>query len=169
MTWKDYGLGKDYSINGISRSPEGVLWLAAEYGNLFRSGDNGKSWTQVSLSEESLRSIRFQNGEGVAVGNGGQVFVSNNVGASWIQQPAFTSEHLFDVTRRDGRWIVVGDQGQVFSAAKANGEWTQITPVGMSKSFFMSAVSVESGIVLAGKTLGLIDNNNRWVNWPVEE
>jgi photosystem II stability/assembly factor-like uncharacterized protein len=169
ITWKNYGLGEDFSINGIARSPDGTFWLAAEYGNLFRSKDNGSSWARISLSEESLRSIYFQNGEGVAVGNGGQVYVSKNDDGTWVKQPAFTSEHLFDVTWHDGRWIVVGDQGQMFSAANPIGEWTQITPVGMSKSFFMAAVSVESGVLLAGKTLGLVDNNNRWVNWPLEE
>ena len=169
MTWKDYSLGDDFTINDIARAEDGAFWLAGEYGNLFRSGDKGNNWSRISLSEETLRSIQFQAGEAVVVGNGGQVYVSEDGGANWHRQPPFTGEHLFDVARHGDRWVVVGDQGQVFSAASAAGDWTQTVPDGMSKSFFMSAVSVESGIALAGKRPGLVDNKNRWVNWPEGE
>lgn len=169
LNWKDYSLGKDLTINAIARSPDGALWLAAEYGNLFRSGDSGNSWTQISLSDETLRSLHFRNGEAVVVGNGGQLYTSNDNGATWQQQPAFTREHLFDVTWHAGNWVVVGDQGQIFSAGSPSSVWSNSAPEDISKSFFMRAMSLEAGIVLAGKTLGLIDNNKRWVNWPQGE
>lgn len=169
MTWKDFSLGEDYTINDIARAEDGALWLAGEYGNLFRSEDNGNSWTRTSLSEETLRSIQFHSGEAVVVGNGGQLYVSADGGSSWARQPPFTTEHLFDVTRHAGHWVAVGDQGQIFRAETASGDWARIEPEGMSKSFFMGAVSIASGIALAGKRPGLVDNKNRWINWPEGE
>lgn len=169
MTWKDYSLGQDLSVNAITRSSAGTLWVAAEYGNLFRSDDNGNNWTQINLSDETLRAIQFGIDQAVVVGNGGQVFVSHDNGATWLQQPAFTNEHLFDVAWHAGRWVAVGDQGQMFSAERAEGVWTDAAPEGMSKSYFMRAMPVEAGIVVAGKSLGLVDNNNRWFNWPEGE
>jgi photosystem II stability/assembly factor-like uncharacterized protein len=169
LTWADLSLGEDFSLNSIARSPDGTLWLAGEYGNLFSSQDQGASWQQLTLSEETLRSMAFNGDEAVVVGNGGQVFVSADQGVTWNQQPAFTPEHLFDVAWDGKRWVAVGDQGQVFSAEAATGTWIASTPEGMSKTYFMSVLPTDSGMALAGKTLGFIDNNNRWANWPVGE
>lgn len=169
LSWEDCSLGEDLSVNAITQSPDGALWLAAEYGNLFRTDDQGGSWTQVSLSDETLRSVQFHDSEAIAVGNGGQLFVSADSGATWQKQPAFTREHLFDVIWHDERWVVVGDQGQMFSAPEGTGSWTDAAPEGMSKSFFMKALPLPEGIALAGKTLGFVDNDNRWFNWPEGE
>lgn len=166
LTWKDYSLGKDLSVTNISGASDGSLWLTAEYGNLFRSQDHGGTWKQINLSSETLRSIAFHDQQAVAVGNGGQVFYSGDLGESWQLQPVFTEEHLYDVAWNDDQWIVVGDQGQMFTAQKPNAQWSRVESPGMSKTYFTSVLPVDGGVVLAGKTLGFIDKNNNWADWP---
>lgn len=169
LTWTDVSLGEDFSLNAIAQAPDGGLWVAGEYGNLFSSRDQGANWEQLTLSEETLRSLVFTGDEAIVVGNGGQVFVSADQGVTWTQQPVFTPEHLFDVAWDGKHWVTVGDQGQMFMAESAAGPWTPNAPEGMSKTYFMRVLPIESGMALAGKSLGFIDNNNRWANWPVGE
>lgn len=166
LTWKEYGLNKDLSVTNIAGAADGSLWLTAEYGNLFRSQDHGGTWTQINLSSETLRSIAFHEQQAVVVGNGGQVFYSQDNGEHWQLHPAFTQEHLYDVVWNDGQWIAVGDQGQMFTAQAPSANWTPIKSDGMSKTYFTSVLPIDGGVVLAGKTLGFIDKNNNWADWP---
>ena len=166
LTWKKHSLDQDLSITSISSSDDGTLWLSSEYGSLFYSKDQGDTWAQVELSEETLRSVVFHGKEGVAVGNGGQVFYSRDSGTHWEKQANFTSEHLYDIAWVGDVWITVGDQGQMFTARSATGQWRRHQPEGMSKNYFMRVLPVNEGVLLVGKNLGFLDNNNNWADWP---
>jgi hypothetical protein len=82
-----YAVGGDNTIN----SPATSKWVAVgQYGMIQYSGDDADSWTQVFLGNTvtcDFNGVRYGNGKWVAVGDGGNIYVSANAANanSWTQ------------------------------------------------------------------------------------
>lgn len=165
--WQALGLDEDINLNAISQGVGGDLWVAAEFGRLLRSRDQGRTWSVYELGEESLRALYFKNEIGVAVGNGGQMFISHDGGDSWNLVPAFTTEHLFDVVERDGQWLVTGARGALFKTDSPDGPWQAWAPEGLDLSYHNRLLATADGVVLIGQQLGLLHDEQLTI-WPGE-
>lgn len=159
-TWERIGEEQDVAFNIIRQGVGNDLWIAAEFGRLLRSRDGGLSWTTQELGSESLRSVSFEGQVGVAVGNAGHVYVSQDGGDSWKAMSSFTSDHLRDVVVVDGLWSVVGDNGTYFQSRKpAGGWWNSALDFGeLGKGYFTRVLPVASGNLLVGQQLAVIDS-----------
>lgn len=91
-----------------------ALYITAEAGALFRSGDNGQTWQRLeSPYDGSLFGI-LGSGDGrlITFGLRGHVFQSLNGGDSWVEIETGTSASLFGGTLLpDGTAVLVGTQG----------------------------------------------------------
>lgn len=159
-TWERVGEEQDVAFNVIRQGVGNDLWIAAEFGRLLRSRDGGLSWTTQELGSESLRSVSFQGQVGVAVGNAGHVYVSQDGGDSWKNISRFTSDHLRDVVVVDGLWSVVGDNGTYFQSRKPAGGWvnTALEFGELGKGYFTRVLPVAGGNLLVGQQLAVIDS-----------
>lgn len=157
-TWERIGEEQDVAFNAIRQGLGNDLWIAAEFGRLLRSRDGGLSWTTQELGSESLRSVSFAGQVGVAVGNAGHVYVSQDGGDSWKATSRFTSDHLRDVVVEDGLWSVVGDNGAYFQSRKPTGGWvdTALEFGGLGKGYFTRVLPVAGGSLLVGQRLAVI-------------
>ncbi|KRW60960.1 WD40/YVTN/BNR-like repeat-containing protein [Pseudomonas sp. TTU2014-080ASC] len=156
--WQQLSIDEDVTLNSITAGANDDLWIAAEFGRLLHSVDHGQSWQVQELGSESLRALKFNGQVGVAVGNRGGFYLSENAGESWREVPAFTEEHLYDVTFNEGRWIVTGDRGALYQsreAVPAKG-WQRWSPAGLDKSYHSRLLNTDRGVLLIGKQVGLL-------------
>ena len=166
--WSDLGINEDMSLNDIARSPDGGLWIAAEFGVVLHSVDAGQSWRKTEHGRESLRSLAFNpGGDGVIVGNNGTVLFSDDGGQAWRTVKTATKEHLYDVEFDGEKWIAIGNSGVIL--ASSNGQvWQPHQPAGFGSSYHTRLIATGEGVVIAGQTIGRLSGST-WTSWPVEE
>ncbi|MBZ2168612.1 WD40/YVTN/BNR-like repeat-containing protein [Marinobacter sp. F4216] len=162
--WTNLSIDGDVGLNDITRDGAGVLWITAEFGTVYQSDDNGKSWSGEELGYESLRSVEFVDGTGVIVGNGGVIFRSTDGGNSWTSVPSPTSEHLYDVIHDGSRWLAGGNGGVLLESANGD-EWNLLTPESGTTGYVARLLPASDGVVVAGKEIGQLDGEH-WNTWP---
>ncbi|UVO16578.1 YCF48-related protein [Stutzerimonas stutzeri] len=157
--WQALSIDEDVTLNSIRAGANGDLWIAAEFGRLLHSVDHGESWQVQELSSESLRAVHFNGDTGVAVGNRGGVYLSENGGQNWRELPPFTEEHLYDVTFHEQRWIATGDRGALYQSRNAVPDqgWQRWSPASLDKSYHSRLVNTDRGVLLVGKQVGLLE------------
>ena len=157
--WEQLSIDEDVTLNSIVPGANDDLWIAAEFGRLLHSVDHGQTWQEQELGSESLRAVHFNGPVGVAVGNRGGFYLSENAGANWREVPAFTEEHLYDVTFHQGRWIATGDRGALYQSREAvpTRGWQRWTPDGLDKSYHSRLLNTDRGVLLVGKQVGLLN------------
>lgn len=108
--------GVDLHLNHLRATPTGELYLAAESGHLFRSGNGGQRWETLPFPYEgSLFGTLPLDGERLlAFGLRGHLFASQDAGKHWQAVATGTEATLNDALRlRDGRLVIVGLAGTV--------------------------------------------------------
>lgn len=166
--WQRLREPDDVAFNRVRPGPDGSIWIAAEFGHLLHSRDDGATWTSVELGSESLQSVAFAGTEGLVVGNRGRAFRSVDGGESWQPLPAFTTEHLYDVVVRADGWLAAGDRGALFAAPRDASRWQPLAPAGSGKSYRMNLLAVRDGDVLVGRGIGLLGDDGSYRAWPAE-
>ncbi|MCU5786326.1 WD40/YVTN/BNR-like repeat-containing protein [Alloalcanivorax marinus] len=165
--WQALSLDTDVALNDITRADDGGLWIAAEFGNLFHSSDQGRTWQRQELQGESLQAIAFHGPTGVAVGNQGRVYLSDDTGVSWRAVDSGTHEHLYDVVHDGHRWLAVGAGGVLLTSARGH-HWSPLAARGFSNGYHTRALPTAEGLVVTGEDLGRV-HQGQWTAWPAEE
>lgn len=102
---------EDSHLNHIAEGSNGRVFIAAEWGMVFRSDDSGETWKILpSPYEGSLFGALALDDDGVLVfGLRGHLFRSGDAGETWEQVDTQTVAMLTDGVRlEDGRIVVVG-------------------------------------------------------------
>jgi photosystem II stability/assembly factor-like uncharacterized protein len=110
----DEDVAADLHLNSIVRDDAGNLYLMAEAGTVFRSGDRGETWEALEPPYDGsfFGGLALQDGTLLAFGLRGNMFRTWDAGETWreIRLPVDTS--LFGGARLpDGGVIVVGTAG----------------------------------------------------------
>lgn len=162
--WTDLGIDGDVGLNDIAQTEDGTLWITAEFGTLYQSQDGGESWQSQELGYESLRSIAFNGTRGVIVGNGGVVYLSEDSGENWQDTAPASEEHLYDVVYDGDRWLATGNSGALV-ASENGSDWSRVQPEGFSSGYHARLMPIGDGVLIAGSSIGRLDNQN-WAYWP---
>lgn len=116
-------------LNHIFAGPDGVLFIAAEFGSAFRSRDKGQTWEHLDVPYDGSLwgGLALDGGEILIFGMRGHAFRSADLGESWEAVETGTNQSLQDAVRLgDGKIVMVGlggvvttstDGGQTFQAA----------------------------------------------------
>jgi photosystem II stability/assembly factor-like uncharacterized protein len=116
-TWNEHRVSdEDFHLNQIATGPEGRLYIAAESGHVFRSDDEGQTWTALDTGYEgSFFGVLPLEGDSVLLfGLRGHLFRSDDAGSSWTQVETGTPSMLTSGTRlADGTIVIVGLGGTV--------------------------------------------------------
>lgn len=150
--------------NAIGCSRDGILYVAAESGMVFRSRDKGKTWESIETPYKgSYFGVLSLSDESVLVfGLRGNVYKSSDRGLGWGQIPTQTKASLLGGCQvADGTIVLVGLSGTVL--------------VGLDKgaSFVSANRSDRKGIAAAAqvparrKLLLVGEGGIEWVDWPV--
>lgn len=105
---------KDIAWNDIAFSQNGI-WIVGETGQSMYSMD-GKSWTERTLpATESLMAASFNKNNGIIVGLGGTVLVSQNAGDSWDRLTIDETVPIYAaIINEAGHAMVGGANGMVY-------------------------------------------------------
>lgn len=100
------------NLNNILRLGNGDLFIAAEFGQVYRSTDNGDHWTQIKTPYQgTLFGILNPTGQTlVAFGLRGHVFRSDDEGKHWRQIDTPTEKSLYCGTLMGNGRIALGGQ-----------------------------------------------------------
>ncbi len=132
VTWTAQGAALDnpyeFHLNAITGGPDGKLWIAAEGGLLFHSGDGGATWETLATPYEGswFGIIRAPGTNTLVVfGLGGNAFRSVDGGRSWQRVATGSARSLAGgvfINRRYallvgavGTLLVSGDGGASFA------------------------------------------------------
>lgn len=103
----------------LAAAPDGTLYAGGFSNTIYRSGDNGDTWTATGLAEYSVGTIAFgANGE-VFAGTSQGVFVSTDGGASWTARNSGLANTLV-------RALAVDEVGKLYAATSGRGVFKTI-------------------------------------------
>jgi photosystem II stability/assembly factor-like uncharacterized protein len=119
-TWQKAPVGEgrdgDLHLNAIVTDHAGRLFLAAEGGAIFRSADNGMSWSRLNsgVTGSLWGGLALRDGGVMLFGMSGRILVTHTQGAQWHAVSSGTQEALTGGTQlADGRIAIVGNGGVV--------------------------------------------------------
>jgi photosystem II stability/assembly factor-like uncharacterized protein len=116
-SWVSQPLSEDdFHLHQLARSSRGRLYIAAEAGMVYRSGDGGESWTELPSPYEGSFFGVLPLDEDVLLlfGLQGHLFRSDDAGETWMAVETGTTAMLTDGVRLgDGTILVTGLGGVV--------------------------------------------------------
>jgi len=119
--WQDWshkvGDPDQLHLNGVIGSADGTLFLASEWGTIFRSSTAGETWETIASGYEGSFFGLLVNPTSdslFAYGLLGTIYRSTDTGRNWIPVQSKVSGSLFGASAaRDGRLIFTGSGGTV--------------------------------------------------------
>ena len=106
----------DFHLNQLGVSVNGLWYIAAEAGTLFRSEDQGQSWLQLPSPYEGsfFGILPIGHDKVFAFGLQGRLFYSNDTGESWRRVDTDTRATLTNaLILQDGRILISGYSGSM--------------------------------------------------------
>lgn len=157
-TWKKTAISRgeyaDQHLYSIFAGPKGVLWITAEGGTVFRSGDGGASFEAVSLPYKGSiwGGMALRDGSVLIWGMRGRVLRSGDGGRTWIDVPSGTQQALTAGVQRDGGEIVVAGLGGAVIRSRDGGHTfaVQVRPERQSHTALIEAGDALHTFTLAG-------------------
>jgi photosystem II stability/assembly factor-like uncharacterized protein len=143
----------DWHLNQIARTQDGLLYIAAEAGNIYRSDDDGDTW--VSLSSPYTGSffgiLPLKKDTLLVFGLRGHLYRSEDAGATWQPVESGTDALLSGgLVARNGTVVLVGHDGTLLES-RDNGLRFQ-RHQDADRTAFSNAVQASDGtLVLVGE------------------
>lgn len=144
------------TINSITSDNNGNIISVGLYGNIYRSTNEGISWTEESSNAHcgdkgqytcNLFGVTAYKNMFVAVGDFGTIITSANGGKSWKQEKSNTTNGLQSITvDKNGYFIAVGLQGNVVTSSDGIHWQNNSIP---DKNSLRSVAINKSGIIVA--------------------
>lgn len=119
----------------------------------------------ATLANRTLNSVVHNNGQWVAVGEGGQIITSTDDGESWTLDNTTTELNLYDVAYF-GQWIAVGDKGYVYLRSQNSATWTRYN-VGVSDS--LRSIALINNVIYVVGARGTIVTSLEGTKWTVAD
>ena len=108
------GIKNPYSfhLNAVTGLPDGTLLVAGENGLLFRSFNDGDTWTSRELGQDSIYNfLAMPNGDVLAMGFGGSLYRSTDSGQNWNALDTGTQSTFFGGTSLSEGGVLLARQG----------------------------------------------------------
>jgi photosystem II stability/assembly factor-like uncharacterized protein len=121
---------EDPHLNGITRTPSGVLFVVGERGAAYRSADQGQTWERLRLPYDGSMFGVLALGEAhlLAYGLRGNVQESTDLGETWSQPETGTELSLQGgAIGADGSVLLVGSNGVLLRRPAGQREFEQRT------------------------------------------
>ena len=132
--------------------------------SMFRSSDNGDSWTEISLMDYGILSLAV-NGENLFMGTYGGLFVSQDSGSTYFPRgKPLTDPNISALATIDSSLILAGTQGgNVFLSMDKGINWVQRSGIGDQ----IQAFTKNGNTLFVGDNNGNIfrstDTGNNWM------
>lgn len=120
-----------FAINDIAFADEATAY-AVGYGAVLRSADSGRSWQQLSLTDDNYRSVYCVDKDNIwTVGFNGTIAHITHNGNRYEkvkngQNPFSNTDRYLDITFRGKDAYIVGEKGVVLYSKDAGASWQRM-------------------------------------------
>lgn len=158
------GWGLDLHSSHWSSAQQGV---AVGEKLIIRTEDGGTTWEEV-LQRFDLRFydvLFLDSSRGLAVGEGGAIFLSTDAGKTWQKKEAGTVNDLFALAQIPGGPIVAaGEKGELIQSLDGGETWKKLVSGTALDLYDVYFVGESTGFIVAsdGKILKSQDKGNTW-------
>ncbi len=121
---------EDKHLNKVFATKHGTILVAAELGTVFRSTDEGKTFTEVKTAYEGSfwGGMALNDGSALIFGMRGNVYHSTDDGATWAKVNSGTDKSIGGgVELSNGTIVLVGLQGYVGYSTDKGMNFTEVT------------------------------------------
>lgn len=128
------------TLHAISFVSELVGIGVSENGTFLRTSDGGVTWDFVRVGSSALRDCKlFSSGKGFACGFNGNVYVSNDFGATWTKKTTGITTNLHTISMvNESVGFCAGEYGAVISTSNGGDSWTPLDAKRLSVCWFGS-------------------------------
>jgi hypothetical protein len=157
------GIGNEEFV--LSLAVSGTYIFAGTSGiGVYRSTNNGTSWTQTSLNNKTILSLAV-SGTYIFAGTAGVgVYRSTNNGTSWTQT-SLNNQIVYSLMSL-GTYIFAGTGNGIYRSTNNGTNWTQ-SGLNTSISVYSLAVSGNNTIFAGTWSNGIYMSTNNGTNWPL--
>ncbi|GMU96848.1 T9SS type A sorting domain-containing protein [Ignavibacterium album] len=176
QNWMSIFPGKGI-INDILLNSDNTIIIATEQG-VFKSSDDGNSWTPLSLPSKNYIALAGDNISPfklAAIANDSNlVYLSSNNGSSWIATSNGLPQGTFELTDIDMNiygQIFVGAKSGVYRTTNFGTNWgpfsdgLEYPDFGVMKTLKVNTVHCSENKVYAGTDEGLFEKSNQSAYW----
>lgn len=160
-------------IRALAINARGDIFAASYGGGIFRSTDNGASWTAVNngLTNMDVQALAINSISGhiFAGTGGGGIFGSIDNGASWTaKNSGLLNLNIRALAINSLEYIFAGTNGGGIFRSMDNGDsWTAVNNgLGLGSQLIISALAINSGGPIFAGTYGRVsrsmDNGDSW-------
>lgn len=138
---------------------QGLLFIAAESGIIFRSANSGKTWQAIQTANKGSfwTGKALRDGSLLAAGMRGHVYLSQDQGQSWTATVSGTQQSLTAIhERQDASVLITGTGGVLLQRTGANPAFKRHTRA--DNASLTGVVSHASGELLVS-TAGILRND----------
>lgn len=113
------GNAEGLHLNGMTLTPAGDVFIAAEAGTVFRSRDRGRTWQRLDLGYKGhlYGVLALPEGALVAYGFRGHAYRSTDGGQHWAPAASRTTKTLVGGLVQGPRALLLDDEGQVLASS----------------------------------------------------
>lgn len=134
VTWEPRqlieGSEDDYHLNKAFRGKDGTIFVAAEFGTVYRSTDNGRTFEslQTPYSGSFWSGLGVDDGSVLLYGMRGNIYRTTDNGDSWTKVEAGTSKSFGGSTQlANGTIVLAGLNGAVAYSTDRGKSFTTVT------------------------------------------
>ena len=174
-TWIKNSLTEVRAFNAVSFHQNGNGVLVGEQDIIYTTTNSGEVWTKKHLGilwSDELTDVCFlDSAHIVAVGNGGKILVSTDLGNNWSVTNSNTTKSLYAIKNVGGNLYVAGETGLIIFSDDSASSWQTQERVTTANLFGISFTSLNKLYIAGGTNNMLLNTNvilnttNAGVNW----
>lgn len=144
---------EELHLNGVAGAPDGSLYLASEWGTVFRSRSNGESWQALETGYEgSFFGVLVNpvSGSVFAYGLRGTVYRSRDGGETWEPLQSRAPASLLGGLSTDNGTLILVGQGGMATISQDDGDTFTLLPQPSRAGIHGIAPMRDGGYMVAG-------------------
>lgn len=158
------GLPEDLQVTQLATLGQQIVLASGNYG-LFLSDPERKSWQQLdtqSLPDKHISSLYMDGGNIYAGVYKAGIYVSHNVGKSWVPLNHNLKDETVKSILRNGKEMWIGTERGIFALQDGAGTWRQV-----SDKPQMWGLLKAGDKILAGSYGGILSSSDNGATWSV--
>ena len=140
--------------------------VLCEQGMVLVTTDEGATWSTRRIGQNGgMRAIAFIDPkQGLAVGDGGRIFATNDTGRTWERRTPVTTENLMDIQMNGNEGWIAGYDGTILHTSDGGKTWAKQnsgTTLSLEALFFLDD-KIGWMVGWAGTILHTADGGKTW-------
>jgi photosystem II stability/assembly factor-like uncharacterized protein len=131
VSWKQQYCGAIGNLYGVTYAGPRTIIAVGVQDTIYRTTDAGGVWVPVALpkSGQALQAVASKMVRTIAVGSGGFIVGSADMGLTWTIQSSGVTADLNDVSMmNDSEALASGNQGVILKTTNGGTDWVQVSP-----------------------------------------